>query len=1108
MGLRIIYGKSGTGKSTYIYNEIKEKLNSNSKIFVVVPEQFSFTAEQKLMDISNGSVINAEVLTLSRMAYRVLNEVGGSNITHLSKVGKAMIIYDILSKNKNDLKFLGKSDKNIELVQRMYSELKKHGISTEMLENVNTDNKYLLAKLKDINLIYSKFQEKISNNYIDENDTLSLLAEKLEYTTSFDNSYIYIDEFAGFTFQEYRIIEQLLKKVKQISVTVCADSLEESTNKESDIFYFNKITVKKILAVAKNAKVDIEKPVNLDNNYRLKNAELRFLEENIYKVSKLKYDENVKNIKLFLASNPYSEIEFVAKQIVKLVRDDNYRYKDISIISNNLEDYSADAKAIFEKYDIPIFIDEKKDLSKNILVKYISSLLDVLSKNYSYESMFNYIKSGLLLLEPEDIFMLENYCTKWNIRNNKWNQNFEYEPINDIQEKLNSIRKQIVEPLNQLKENLKNKNTGLLICKELYNFLIQQKIPDIINSKIESLDNIELANEYSASFTVICNVLDEIAMIFEKDILTFDKFKEILQIGLKTSGLGKIPATQDQVIMGDVDRSRSHKVKAIFIIGMNDGIFPAVNKDEGFLNDKDREILKSLNIELANGTTDNLYESQFNIYKTLTIAEEKLYLSYSSSDKEGKSLRPSIIVTKIKKLFKELKEESDIVNKIYEITTNNATFEEAINNYKEFLEGNNITDTWKNVISFYKENDSIKFNKALNGIYYTNLPDKISDENLQKLYGKTLKTSISKLERYRQCPFSFHLEYGLKLKDKQEFKIESIDTGSFMHEVIDSFFEIIQDENIDVKKIETDEIRKIVNRIIEEKLSTTRYYIFSSTPKFKVLTNRLKRVVTKSIEYIVLGLKQSDFNIYGTEIEFSNSSKMKPIVVTLEDGKKVELTGKIDRIDFAEVKGEKYIRIIDYKSSAKSVEYNKILAGLQIQLVTYLDAATESEEAIPAGILYFPLLDNIVDKKRNLTDEEISAEIKKMFKMKGAILANVDVVRAMDNKLDTGYSDIIPVHIGKEGNITSKIDSTLKLEEFENLQKYTKKIIKQISKEILKGKIDIRPTYDAKKTPCEYCKYHTICSFSTSIKGNEYMYIDKYDKKAVLEKIKEDLEKN
>lgn len=1107
MGLRIIYGKSGTGKSTYIYKEIKEKLNNNEKIFVIVPEQFSFTAEQKLMEISNGSVMNAEVLTLSRMAYRVLNDVGGSSVTHLSKVGKAMLIYDILSSNKSSLKFLGKSDQNVEIVQRMLTEFKKHGVSKEKLQSINTDDKYLENKLKDIDLIYSKFQEKISNNFIDENDILTLLAEKLKETTSFDNSYIYIDEFAGFTYQEYRIIEELLKKAKQMSVTVCTDSLEESANKETDIFYFNKITVKKILKTAKNVNANIEKTIKLENNYRQKNKELMAIEENIYKVNAERFENDVENINLFLASNPYSEIEYVAKQIVKLVRDKGYRYKDISIISNNLETYSADAKVILEKYNIPIFIDEKKDLSKNILVKYIISLLDVLSKNYSYESMFNYIKSGLLLIDEEDIFMLENYATKWNIRNNKWNKDFEYEPINDIQEKLNTLRKNIINPLNKLKESLKSKHTGLSICKELYGFLVEQKIPSIINDKIKDLDDVELANEYSSSFTVLCNVLDEIAMIFGEDILTFEKFKEILQIGLKTSGLGKIPATQDQVIMGDVDRSRSHKVKAVFIIGMNDGSFPIVNKDEGFLNDKDRELLKTFNIELANGTTDNLYESQFNIYKTLSVAEEKLYLSYSSSDKEGKALRPSIIITKIKKLFKNLKEDSDVINKIYEITTNKATFEEAIDNYKSFLDGKEISNTWKNVISFYKENNKDEFNKALMGLYYSNLPEEISKENLEKLYGNKLKTSISKLERYKQCPFSFHLEYGLKLKSKEEFKIDTIDTGSFMHEVIDEFFEAVQDENLKVKEMESTKIREFVDRIIEEKLSTAKYYIFSSTPKFKVLTNRLKKVVTKSIEYIVIGLKQSDFNIIGTEVEFSNSSRLKPITLKLEDGTEVELTGKIDRIDLAEVKGKKYIRIIDYKSSIKNIEYNKILAGLQLQLITYLDAVVEVENAIPAGTLYFSLLDNIVDKKRNLTDEEIETEIKKMFKMKGAILADVDVVRAMDNKLDTGYSDIIPVHIGKDGNITTKIDSTLKEEEFENLQKYTKKLIKQISKEILKGKIDIKPAYASKKVPCEYCKYHTICAFNTSIKGNEYNYVDNYEKKVVLEMIKEDLSK-
>ena len=1103
MSLRIVCGKSGSGKSEFLYEEIRAKLNCGTKIYVIVPEQFSFTAERKLMDISCGSVINAEVLTLSRMGYRILSEVGGAATSHLSKVGKAMLIYDILSSNKSGLKFLGKSDKNIDVVSRMITEFKKHGISIDNLNEIDVKDKYLNAKINDAKLVYSKFEERLADNYIDENDVLTILAESLSKSTSFDGAEIYIDEFVGFTFQEYRVIEELLKKAKQITVTVCSDGLGITDSKENDIFYFNKKTVQKLLDVATSAKTSIDEAVILDENYRFKSKELKFIEENIYLKSPKKYSGEPKNLKLFLAKNPYSEVEYVAKEIIKLVRNENYRFRDIGIVTNNLDTYSSDAKAIFEKYDIPIFIDEKKDLSQNVLVKYVSSLFEALAKNYSYESMFNYIKSGLIKIDDKDLFLLENYCRKWNIRNNKWLKDFEYEPINDLQENLNNLRKQIIQPLLKFKENLKNKNTGLEISRELYLFLIEQKIPEILNEKIDETYDIELANEYSASFNVLMNVLEEISMIFENDKLDFNKYKEILQIGLKESGLGKIPATQDQVILGDVDRSRSHKVKAIFIIGMNDGVFPSVNKNEGFLNDKDREVLESEGIELAKGTTDTLFEGQFNIYKSLTIAEEKLFLSYTSSDKESKSLRPSSIITKIKRCFKDLKQESDLINKNYEITTASATFEEAINVYKEFLDGKDISDDWKKVISFYKIYDTDKFDKTIKGFNFSNLPEEISEDNIKRLYGENLKTSVSRLERYRQCPFSFHLEYGLKLKENSEFEIEAVDTGSFMHEVINDFFERLDDENIKVKEAQDDKIKELVEQIIDEKLSMARYYIFSSTPKFKVLTNRLKKVVLKAIQFIVLGLKQSDFDVLGTEVEFGKSSEIKPIVMTLDDGRKVELTGKIDRIDLAEVEGKKYIRIIDYKSSVKSIDYSQVLAGLQLQLITYLDATTSSTDALPAGILYFSMIDAIFKSKKNMTDEDIANEIKKMFKMKGVLLADISVIRAMDNKLDSGYSDIIPIHIGTSGNITSKIDSTVSLDEFSNLQKYVTKLIKDISKEILKGRIDIKPYYSGKKTPCKYCKYKTVCAFSTGFKNNEYNYIDKYDKNVVLEMIRD-----
>lgn len=1116
MGLRIIYGKPGSGKSEYCFSEISKLVEKEKKIFIITPEQFSFTAEKKLMDcLQTKAVMNAEVITLSRMAYRVISEVGG-NKNNLSKCGKAMLVYSILNKHKQDLKFLGKSDENIDLSITAITEFKKHGVTIDKLKEEinNTEDTYLKTKLLDMSLVYEKFEEKIINNYIDETDLLDILANSLQETDLVKNSIIYIDEFAGFTHLEYQVIKELIKQAKQVNITICVDDFNLNTNPDKDIFYSNKITLSKLLKLVEENQFKLEESVALEKQYRFKTEELKHLSDNIYNIKSTKYEKNVENIELFLAKNEYSEVEEIAKKISKLVREENLRYRDISIITKNIENYSSLIRAIFNKYEIPVFIDEKRDLNQNVIVQYVLSILEVLNINFSLDSVFSYIKLGFLDIEDDEIFKLENYCTKWGIKQSKWKKDFIYELDDDNKkqqiERLNELRKQIIEPLLDLQKKIKKEKTAENITKEIYSFIQEQNIEEKIIKKIEKLEEnnlIDLSSEYKTSYKTILDILDEIIVIFNKEKMTLDEYSKILKIGLKNSSLGKIPGTQDQVIFGDVDRSRSHKVNTVFIIGLNDGVFPSVNKDEGFFNDPDREKLKKDGIELAKGTIDRLYEDNFNIYKAFTTAENRIYLSYLSADSEGKSLRPSTLIGKTKKMFPKLEEKSDVITKKYEIVNKIITYEELIENIAKLKNEEQIEEIWYDIYNYYKsQNDwNKKLEEDLNGLSYTNLPDKIKKENIDKLYGNTLNTSISRLEKYRSCPFSYYLQYGLKLKEKEQLKIKSFNTGSFMHETIDEFFDYVKQENLNLAELEEDEILKIVSKIIDEDLNLAKNRIFTTTAKYKVLVRRLKRIVSKALKYIIETIVYSDFNIDGTEIEFGKKGKYKPIVLELDGGKKVEITGKIDRIDTANSEDGKYLRIIDYKSSAKNIDLNEVYAGLQIQLLTYTDAICKQEDIMPAGIFYFSLLEQMVKAEKKITDEEIEDIIRKNFKMKGLIIADVKIIKMNDNTLKSGSSKLVPAALTASGSINEKWTNGVKSEEFKILQEYIYKTIKDISKEILSGNIDLKPYYKKGKTPCEYCEYKAICGFNPRQNNNCYTYIDQKLKDDILLKMKEEI---
>lgn len=1026
-----------------------------------------------------------------------------------------MIIYNILQDNKNNLKFLGKTEQNVELIDTTLTEFKKHSITLDDVKKLEEEeqDRYLKEKLNDLKNIYEKFEKILQDKYIDENDILTILSNNLDNTNIFDNTIIYIDEFTGYTKQEYKIIEKLLKVAKSITVTITTDNLDLLTNQDTDIFYSNKQTADKLLYIARNNNIKCEKTVFLNEIHKFKNEELKHIEENIYKIPYTTYEKGINNINLFLATNAYSEIENVAKQITKLVKNNNYRYRDISVITKNLNTYSSVIKAIFKAYRIPVFIDEKKELSQNIFIKYIMSILDIYAKSWSYDSVMNYIKTGFLNLDYDEIYMFENYCRKWGIKGSKWYQgewNFGDETKQN-KEQLNRIkllREKIINPLVKLKEDIiKNKTVGK-ITKGIYKFLIENEVDKILISKQEILESegyIELAKEQELSWNIVINVLDELNMIFGEQKISFEKYMNLIRIGLNSSGLGRIPQTQDQVIIGDIERSRTHKVKAIFILGMNDGVFPTLHKDEGFLGDEDRKKLKEKGIELAKGTLEALYEDNFSIYKAFCTAEEKLFLSYTSTNSDGSSLRPSILIGKIKKIFPKLKEESNIIYEKEEIISDNSCFDELITNLAKFRNGEKIDKIWFKIYEALSRNEKWKYKLegAIKALNYKNKPENITKENIDKLYGNTLNTTVSRLEQYKSCSFSYYLKYGLKLQESSEFKVQMVDTGNFMHDIIDSFFKSIREKELNIKSITDNEIYEVIDEIIERKLSISKNYVFTSTDKYKVLTRRLKRVILKSMKYIIESLKESDFEVFGSELEFKKGKDYEPIRLELENGKKVEITGKIDRIDLAQNENGEYIRIIDYKSSVKNIDLNEVVAGLQIQLLTYLDATCKIEEMMPAGILYFSLIDPIIKADKYMTDEQIEEEIKKKFKMNGLILADVKVVKMMDKKLENGNSNLVPAYVDKEGNLSKKSNAVTK-EQFEDLQKYTAKIIKQISEEILSGNISLNPYYNikTKKTPCEYCEYKSICQFKAGTYGNNYNYIGRKEKTDILQEIR------
>lgn len=1124
MSLRFIYGRAGSGKSHFCLENINEKINGGGvkPLILIIPEQFSFQAEKNILNlIGEKAALRVRVLSFKRMAYKIFNEVGGITRKRINSAGRNMLIYHIMDKYKEELKVFAAAAKKqgfVNNISEIISEFKKYELTPEIIMAAieRVENKDLKEKLSDLNLIYGEFEKRIHENYVDPDDDLTMLKEKIDYTTMLDDAEIWIDEFSSFTPQQYGIIERLLKKCERVNITLCIDGKEKPTG--VDIFSVTSKTEDRILKLAKENNIKLDKPVFLNKRpfYRFRESEeLNFLESNLYAFPYDKFKGVPEKVRLYRASNSFSEVENVAREIITLCRDKKLRFNDIAVVTGNLEDYSKIASVIFKEYNIPFFIDQNRSIEDNNLIILINSILEVFTKNWSYEAVFRYLKSGFTNIEMEDIDILENYVLREGIKGkrrwldahkwefNNYHNDFDEAALVEIEEKMNKIneiRGRVIAPFENFKKEVTRRNSAKDICKALFEFLCEIEVPAKVEKLVEEFKEQGkhiLANQYSQIWNIIMEIMDQIVEVMGSEKINLDKFSKVLAMGFKEHDMGLIPSSLDQVLVGSIDRLKSHAIRVLFIVGVNDGVFPSGAIEEGILTDSDRNFLKDKGIELAKDTKTRAFEEQFLVYTALTDSNEYLIVSYPMADFQGKALRPSIIINRLKAIFPHIAEKSDI--KVAETDEENLnlinakipTFNEMIAAFRKSIDEDYKSSLWRDVYRWY-ENDAtwaLRCDNMLSGIYYTNQVERISLEKAEKLYGKNPKMSVSRFEKYIACPFAYYVQYGLKVKERKIFSLTSPDIGSFMHNVIDKFCKAVQDKGIKWSDVDEKVCQNIVNAIVDAELKEKSNAIFSSSPKNSYFAGRIKKVLLRTAGIVAEQFKRGSFEPAGYEVSFEKGGSYPPITVELENGREIILTGRIDRIDMLEKEGETYVRIIDYKSGNKIFKLSDVYYGFEIQLLLYLDAILENEgeNILPAGILYLKMDDPIIKDNRELTDEELKEEILKSFKMKGLLLSDPEVIKEMDKEME-GNSLIIPARINKDGSLgkSSAVDN----EKFKLLIQHVRSVIMRNCEKMINGDIKINPYKKKDETPCKYCLYSSICRFDTTLYDNNYRYID------------------
>lgn len=1149
MGLKIIYGRAGTGKSTFCINQIKKKINNSptNKLILLVPEQFTFQTENKVLSaIGERYVLNAEVLSFKRLAHNVFNECGGATRTIMGDAGKSMLIFKVLEDlgdNMTVFKNASRQKGFIDIASKTITEFKKYNVNNEVLDlTINEiEDENLKMKMEELKDVFNEFNSRLHEGYVDEEDQLLLLNEKLDGCSLYDGAEIWIDEFSSFTPNQLSVIGKLLKRAKSVNITLSIDEVNLPKG-ESDLFVATKNTEKRLMNLIQEEGIAFNGYINLNEDipYRFKeNKELAHIERQLYAYPFKQYRGKNNSLRLYRANNNYDEIEFVAKDILRLVREKQYRFKDISVICRDVDNYEKVVSAIFAEYEIPYYIDKKIDIASNPLIVFINSAVDIISKNWTYESMFKYLKTGLIkefrgVEGAEFIDELENYVLAYGIKGKKWMEEWvnysssilKEEEISEENkqrlERLNDIRETIVTPLDEFNKQCKGKKTLKEFATILYEFLDSKlDIMDTIDKYVDYFKENDMAieaKEYSEVRDIFIDVLEQAVDVLGNEVMDLNEFMKVLNIGLSQYEMGLIPVALDQVNIGDITRIKSRGTKALYIIGVNDGVLPSASKEEGILSDNDREILLEKGISLASDTRTKIFEEQFLVYTAFTIAEEYLVVTYPLADFEGKSQRPSIIVHRLKKILPNVKEESEgfkLVNDKYEkISAKIPTLNELMIAIRKNYDGADIEDYWKYVYDWYlrepKWKERIEYVKK--GLEYTNLENNISKEKAKKLYEDNknkISLSVSRLERYAQCPFAYYIQYGLKAKDRKIYEFTAPDLGSFMHEILDEFTNEIKEKDLKWSDLSKENCRNIINSLVDNQVKNNKSSILNSSKRYSYFTDRFKRILTKSVMVISEQMKRSDFEIYKNELAFGFSKDVNSIKLDLPSGESFYLNGRIDRVDKLNLDGETYLRIIDYKTGSKKFDLNKFYNGLQMQLLVYLDALINNSEnivenqAMPGAILYFRIDDPILKSKGDLTEEEIKSEVLKELKLEGLLLDDVKVVKAMDNTLEPGtHSLIIPANMKKAGDL-GKNKALITMEQFELLRKYVNEKMVEICQNMIEGKIDIEPCKENKNIVCDYCNYSHICQFDSSLEDNRYKVIPKKKYEEIWKSINE-----
>lgn len=1101
MALTIILGRGNTGKSKYIYESILNDEICQKNIILFVPQMARIVAEKEYLHFMNKkSITNTRITTLERYISENVNKKElYNNKKYLPELAKKMYIkralekrpelFDIFKKVKDTSGF-------IETLCSYFDIFEKENISKEIIEEIYQKKDFTHLKLKELINIYNSIKEDLKLKFVDSIDEMDYYINQTLNNTNCNleniiHRKIYFDLYNNFSKYEFAYIKMLLSLKIDVTISLNLDFklIGEKRQIGSGIFDESLNTYNKLRAISNELNVKVFEIVLKKENKDIKGnkEDLEHLKNNIFEIHRSMFRKETKNVEIYIASNLYEEIRYVARSIYEKTAKGEFRYKDIAIATNNMADYEISLKKIFNEYNIPFFLSRASSIKNTTIVTYLLTILDLAINGFNYSDnskLFTLLKTGLFDLKTNNVCKLENYVAEFGIKGYMFNKDF-YIAKESNKEKfynidsLNETRKQVVNILLDLSSKLNQTSSSKDLIQVIYNHLQDNMIVDKYTKEIAETkkENLEIAKKKEQVILAIYDTLDCISLVDEN--ISSQELLELLKFGIDTQSVATIPTMLDQIEIFDLNKNRIMPKKTIYIIGVNEGGIPKTYNRDSIFSNLEIEKIKNENIELKKTSIDRLNMELFNIYLTINKCKENLVLTVPSSKMTGENLRLSPLIQDIKNVL-PVKLKSNVLNDLNEDDKKQII---AISDkYKILLE--NITkacDTKEKInkeiyteYSFFKEDE--KYNKVFK---YVRKDKNLKEEILNKIYSGDINLSVSRLENLRNCPFAYYLKYILQLKENKQYKLSTLDMGSIMHEVLEKVSRFLISKNILWQEIHNEESKKqaikvTLSEIIDE-IFEKNYPKYALSIRHDLVKLKLKKSMMSILLIISESFNQSAFVPLGYEIEFDTGKLFAPIEIILDSGKKVYLRGKIDRVDMANIKGNTYLRVIDYKSSAKKITIDDIKEGMSLQLMTYMSALVENGDkisnlkTIPAALNYFTLNTSLINLPEYEKSPEILKEkVVKMLKLKGIYLKDVEVLKELDTKAENIKDSYIDVNLSKLENNKKYLSEEI----FDLECKNIKKILKQISEEILKGKVKIRP---CNIKNCDYCEYFSIC---------------------------------